>query len=120
MPVTLYGFAGCTTVRNARKWLDAHGVAYEFFDYRIRQLEPVTVDGWFGRAGWEAVFNRGSATFRNLPEATRLGIDEDKARTMILDETNLIRRPVLDAGGRLHFGFKPEEYAALFAVNGSG
>jgi arsenate reductase-like glutaredoxin family protein len=32
---------------------------------------------------------------------------------MILAETNLIKRPVLDTGGRLLFGFKPAEYEQI-------
>ena len=55
--VRLYGFKSCDTVRNAMKWLDANGVAYEFFDYRREKLSPTVVDDWFARAGWETVFN---------------------------------------------------------------
>jgi Spx/MgsR family transcriptional regulator len=108
--ITLYGFKSCDTVRKARAWLDARGVRYDFFDYRIEKLDPNVVDGWFARAGWEKVFNRNSTAFKELTEAEQAGIDEKKARAMILAETNLIKRPVLDAGSRLLFGFKPVEY----------
>lgn len=111
MTVTLYGFAGCDTVRKARGWLAANGVDHEFFDYRRQRLDPAVVDGWFGRAGWEAVLNRNSATFKELPEADRAGIDAARARQMILAETNLIKRPVLDTGDALLFGFKADAYA---------
>ena len=67
MAVTLYGFRSCDTVRKAITWLDAQGVDYTFHDYRKIALDAGTVDGWFARAGWEAVFNRNSAAFRALP-----------------------------------------------------
>ncbi|MDW6026391.1 Spx/MgsR family RNA polymerase-binding regulatory protein [Mesorhizobium sp. BAC0120] len=108
--ITLYGFKSCDTVRKARAWLDARDVKYDFFDYRVEKLDPKVVDGWFARAGWEKVFNRNSTVFKELPEAEQASIDEKKARAMILAETNLIKRPVLDAGGRLLFGFKAAEY----------
>lgn len=113
---TLYGFKSCDTVKKARTWLDKHGVEHRFFDYRVEKLDPKVVDGWFKRAGWEAVFNRNSTTFKDLPEDNKAGIDEKQARAMILAETNLIKRPVLDTGDRLLFGFKADQYEA--AVKG--
>lgn len=112
MAATLYGFKSCSTVKSARKWLDDHGVAHSFFDYRVDRLDPKVVDDWFKRAGWEAVFNRNSTTFKELPEAEKAAVDAKKARTMILAETNLIKRPVLDTGNDLLFGFKADSYAA--------
>lgn len=112
MTVTLYGFKSCDMVRNARKWLDQNGVSYDYFDYRSDKLDPKVVDGWFGRAGWETVFNRNSTSYKDLPESEKADIDEKKARTMILANTNLIKRPVLDTGKELVFGFKPATFAA--------
>lgn len=111
MTVTLYGFASCDTVKKARKWLDANGVEHRFFDYRREALASDTVDDWFGRAGWEAVLNRNSTAFKDLPEADKANVDAPKAKAWILSETNLIKRPVLDTGATLLFGFKPDAYA---------
>lgn len=93
-------------VRNAMKWLDAHKLEYEFFDYRRDQLDPKTVDDWFARAGWENVFNRNATAFKELPESVKPGIDQKKAKTLILENTNLIKRPVLDTGNEVLLGFK--------------
>lgn len=112
MAATLYGFKSCDTVKKARHWLEAHEVGHDFFDYRVEKLDPQVVDDWFRRAGWEAVFNRNSTTFKELPEAEKVAIDAARARAMILAETNLIKRPVLDTGDRLLFGFKADAYAA--------
>ena len=110
--VTLYGFKGCDTVRKARAWLDRNGVDHVFFDYRVEKLDPKVLDRWFAKAGWEAVFNRNSTAFRELPDDRKADIDAGKARALILEETNLIKRPVLDLGDELLFGFKPDAYAA--------
>ncbi len=111
MAATLYGFRSCDMVRNAMKWLDANGVAYTFFDYRKDTLDPAVVDDWFARAGWEQVFNRNSTTFKELPEQDKVGIDAKRAKQMILAETNLIKRPVLDTGDQLLLGFKAANWA---------
>jgi arsenate reductase len=110
MTVTLYGFRGCDTVKKALKWLDANGVAHEFFDYRKQSLDPGVVDGWFERAGWEAVLNRNSTGFRALADAEKAGIDAAGAKEMILADTNFIKRPVLDTGDTLLFGFRADDY----------
>ncbi len=111
MPITLYGFKGCDTVRNAMKWLDANSVAYGFFDYRRQQLDPQVVDDWLARAGWENVLNRNSTTFRELPESQKIGLDAKRAHEMMLAETNLIKRPILDIGDGLLLGFNADAYA---------
>ncbi|MBL0892757.1 MAG: Spx/MgsR family RNA polymerase-binding regulatory protein [Gemmatimonadaceae bacterium] len=108
---TLYGFKSCDMVRKAMKWLDEHQVAYEFVDYRREALDPKVVDDWFARAGWENVFNRNSTTFKELPESEKTGITPAKARRMILAETNLIKRPLLDTGSDILLGFKAETWS---------
>jgi len=114
MTTTLYGFKACDTVQKARKWLDANNVEHRFFDYRVEKLDPKLVDDWFRRAGWESVFNRGSASFKELPEKERDGLDAKAARALIATNSNFIKRPVLDTGQELHFGFKPAVYEKVF------
>jgi Spx/MgsR family transcriptional regulator len=111
MSVTIYGFKSCDTVKKALKWLDANGVAHDFFDYRKEALNPGVIDDWFDRAGWEAAFNRGSTAFRALPDEEKADIDARKAKALILEDTNFIKRPVLDTGDALLFGFKADAYA---------
>lgn len=108
---TLYGFKSCDMVRKAMKWLDEHQVPYEFVDYRREALDPKVVDDWFARAGWENVFNRNSTTFKELPESEKTGITPTKAKRMILAETNLIKRPLLDTGSEILLGFKADTWS---------
>jgi arsenate reductase len=98
-------------VRNAIKWLNANNVEFEFFDYRKEAIDPAIIDDWFARAGWETVFNRNSTAFRELPDNEKVGIDAMRAKQMILEETNLIKRPVLDTGSDLLFGFNAATWA---------
>lgn len=109
--IRLYGFKSCDMVRNATKWLNANDVAFDFFDYRVHKLDPKVVDDWFARAGWENVFNRNSTTFKELPESEKTGITAKRAKQMILAETNLIKRPILDTGDAMLLGFKADAWA---------
>ncbi|NBJ10168.1 ArsC family reductase [Microvirga arsenatis] len=110
MAVTLYGIKNCDTMKKARAWLDVRDVAYRFHDYKVDGIDRARLESWARSVGWETLLNRAGTTFRKLPEAERAGIDERKALALMLDQPSMIKRPVLDLGGRLLVGFKPEMY----------
>jgi arsenate reductase len=112
--VVIHGIKACDTMKKARAWLDAHGVAYRFHDYKAEGAPAEALRAWIDRLGWEAVLNRAGTTFRKLPEAERQGIDTARALRLMLAQPSMIRRPVLVVGERLIVGFKPEQYAAAF------
>ncbi len=101
-------------MKKARAWLDAHGVAYDFHDYKAKGIDAETLRGWAGQVGWETLLNRAGTTFRKLPDADKADLDEAKAIALMVAQPSMIKRPVLDAGGALTVGFKPERYAATF------
>jgi arsenate reductase len=113
-PVTIYGIKACDTMKRARAWLDTHGVAYVFHDYKAQGIGRADLERWTREAGWETVLNRAGTTFRKLAEADKSGIDEARAIALMLAQPSMIKRPVLDAGERLIVGFKPEVYSAAF------
>ncbi len=110
MPATLYGIKNCDTMKKARAWLDARGVAYTFHDYKAEGIDRKCLETWAKSVGWETLLNRAGTTFRKLPESGRIDLDEGKALALMLDQPSMIKRPVLDLGGRLLVGFKPELY----------
>lgn len=111
--VTIYGIKNCDTMKKARAWLDAHGVAYAFHDYKASGIERATLESWAGRAGWEVLLNRAGTTFRALPDAKKEGLNAKKAIALMLEQPSMIKRPVLCVGTKLLVGFKPETYEAV-------
>lgn len=109
--VTLYGIKNCDTMQKARAWLEAHGVAYAFHDYKARGIDREALSAWARALGWETLLNRSGTTFRKLPETDKAGLDEARAITLMLAHPSAIKRPVLDVDGALTVGFKPETYA---------
>jgi arsenate reductase len=108
----IYGIKACDTMKKARDWLDGHGVAYAFHDYKSAGIDRATLQGWAAKVGWELLLNRAGTTFRKLPDADKTGLDEVRAIDLMLAQPSMIKRPVLDVGGDLLVGFKPEAYAA--------
>src|SRR5215471_2727016 len=66
--VTIFGMKNCDTMKKARAWLDQHGVAYAFHDYKAAGIERGVLEGWARTVGWETLINRAGTTFRALPE----------------------------------------------------
>jgi len=112
VPVTLYGIKNCDTMKKARTWLDDHGIAYDFHDYKVAGIERTQLERWSKELGWEVLLNRAGTTFRKLPDADKNGLNERKAIALMLAQPSMIKRPVLDLGGRLLVGFKPDTYAS--------
>jgi arsenate reductase len=114
MGAILYGIPNCDTVKKARNWLDLHKVDYRFHDYRAAGIEKKRLEAWCKTAGWEVVLNKNSTTFKALPEAERAGLDRDRAIALMQREPTIIKRPVMEEGGRVIVGFKPEVYERAF------
>lgn len=113
-PLVIYGIKNCDTMKKARAWLDERGVEYAFHDYKAQGIERKKLEAWAKEAGWETLLNRAGTTFRKLPEKEREGVTEKKAIALMLAQPSMIKRPVLEAGGKLLVGFKPEVYEKTF------
>ena len=112
MSVTLYGIPNCDTVKRARDWLSARGLAHAFHDYKKAGADPAKLAQWAGAAGWEKVLNRAGTTFRKLPDVDKQDLDMAKAVALMAANPSCIKRPVLEHPGGVLVGFKPDEWAA--------
>ena len=113
MKTTLYGIKNCDTMKKARAWLETHGVAHEFHDYKKSGIERAKLESWLKSVGWEVLLNRAGTTFRKLPDAAQTNLTEARAVSLMLEQPSMIKRPVLEHGDALLVGFSPEKYAAL-------
>jgi arsenate reductase len=112
--ITIYGIKNCDTMKKARVWLDKHGVAYAFHDYKTAGIARDQLEEWSKKVGWETLLNRAGTTFRKLPDKEKNNVDAKKALALMLAQPSMIKRPVLDVGGKLLVGFKPELYESQF------
>ena len=110
MTAKLYGIRNCDTMKKAWTWLDEHGVAYDFHDYKKQGIDRARLEAWVGQVGWELLLNRAGTTFRKLPDADRADLTQEKAIALMHAQPSMIKRPVLETGDGLLVGFKPEAY----------
>ena len=102
-------------MKKARNRLEANGIDYRFHDYKAEGIDREHLERWTAEAGWETVLNRAGTTFRKLPDDEKDGLDGKKAILLMLAQPSIIKRPVLEVGGKLIIGFKPETYEQTFA-----
>ena len=108
---TLYGIPNCDTVKKARSWLDRHGIAYAFHDYKKLGADEALLKKWAVRAGWEKLINTRGPSFRKLPPEKQASLTEKKAFALMLENPSMIKRPILETGKTLLVGFDADEYA---------
>jgi len=109
--ITVYGIRNCDTMKKAFAWLDGHGVAYTFHDYKKLGADAARLDTWAARVGWEKLLNTRGQSFRKLPPERKDNLSQAKAFALMLENPSLIRRPIVEAGAALLIGFDAEAYA---------
>jgi len=113
--VTIYGIRNCDTMKKARAWLDARGVAYTFHDYAVSGITRAQLERWARVVGWERLCNRAGTTFKKLSESETRDLTEEKAFDLMVAKPSMIKRPVLTIGSgrdeRILVGFSPDAYA---------
>ncbi len=113
MTITSYGLKTCDTCRKARKELDAASVAHDYIDVRADGVAKDKLQAWCATAGWQTLLNTKSATWRGLPEADRAGVGEAEAIALMDEHPTLIKRPVIEADGKVFVGWTAATKAAL-------
>ncbi|HEX6529395.1 MAG TPA: arsenate reductase [Burkholderiales bacterium] len=109
----IYGIKNCDTMKKAFAFLESRNLAYEFHDYKKDGVPPGKLDEWAKRAGWEKLANTRGPTWRNIPDAEKVGLTGARALRLLEKYPSAIKRPVLEAGSKLLVGFDPGDYAKL-------
>lgn len=110
--ITLYGIPNCDKVRAARKWLDARGLAWRFFDVREDGLTDATLRRWLTRVPLSELLNRRSTTWRQLSDSDRSALEAGDLAPLMQHPT-LLKRPLLETDGQLLVGFDPQRWQEI-------
>jgi Spx/MgsR family transcriptional regulator len=113
MKATVYGIRNCDTMKRAFSWLDEHGVAYRFHDYKREGVPADRLAAWSKALGWEKLANTRGPTWRKIPDPARADLDETRALKLLVENPSAIRRPVVEWGRKLTVGFDPDEFARM-------
>ena len=114
MSLRLYAYAGCDTCRKAKKWLRAEGLDFEEIPIRERPPTEVELDRALASVGGELkrLFNTSSKDYREAGLKDRLpSLDRAAAFSLLRENGNLVKRPVLLGEDVALVGFNPDRWA---------
>lgn len=115
----VYQYSGCSTCRNAIKWLKQHAIPFE--EIAIREVPPSLADLRAMLAAQDGdlrkLFNVSGLDYRSLGLKDKLPtLSTDAALKLLAENGNLVKRPfAIDMKKKVHLiGFKePEWQSAL-------
>jgi arsenate reductase (glutaredoxin) len=102
----------CTTCRKARAFLENRGVALNFRNLDKERLSSAELEKLIGPRDHTEFLNPRNELYRQK-KMKQNPPDRDEAIHLMAENPNLIRRPVVLAGGRVVLGFDPDEYRSL-------
>lgn len=114
MSVRIFGIKNCDTMKKAFSWCDAHGVAYEFHDYKKQGVPRERLVIWCKTVGWKSLINTKGTTWRKLTPEQQDITTQSKAIATMMEFSSVIRRPVVEtADGQLMIGFDPTMFESF-------
>ena len=104
----LYGIPTCDTCKKAMKALEAAGHAVTFRDVRRDPLSEAEIARLVAEFG-DRLINKQSTTYRGFSDFLR----ESEAEAQIAAQPTVMKRPVIEADGKLYLGWDDAVQAAL-------
>lgn len=111
--IKMYGIPNCDTIKKARKWLEANDVDYTFHDYKKSGVPEKNLKQWVKKVGWKTLLNQRGTTWRKIDDSVKQNIDEATSIKIMINNSSIIKRPILEFGAQLLVGFKEAEYKQL-------
>ncbi|HXA75582.1 MAG TPA: ArsC/Spx/MgsR family protein [Candidatus Acidoferrales bacterium] len=102
----------CTTCRKARSFMEKRGFQLYFRDLAKERLSSAELEELIGNRDYKKFLNSRNELFRRKDMGENPPSRKEAIR-MMSEEPNLIRRPVVVAGGRVVVGFDEEGIARL-------
>src|SRR6202041_1172415 len=102
----------CTTCRKARSFMEKRGFQLYFRDLAKERLSPAELEDLIGNRDYKEFLNSRNELYRKKKMKLRPPSRREAIR-MMAKEPNLIRRPVVVAGGRIVLGFDEDGMARL-------
>ena len=112
----VYGIKNCDTVKKSLKWLKENNIPFDFHNYKKEGISENKLREWSKQVGWENLINRRGTTWRKLDETTKEKvIDETHAIDVMLTNTSVIKRPVIEkSGSPIIVGYDEEKMDQYF------
>lgn len=111
----MYGIPNCDTIKKARGWFSSRNQDYLFHNYKKQGIDKERLQDWLAQFGWNQLINKRGTTWRKLDEDTKSNMNDSTALAVMLDNTSIIKRPIVEFNGQVIIGFDESSYERTFA-----
>ena len=104
----------CSTCKKAQKWLDEHGVSYDYRDIKEDNPTESELRDWLDKSGLDVkrFFNTSGQLYKSMGLKDKLpDMSVDEKLRLLATDGMLVKRPILIDGGSVLVGFKEEEWS---------
>ena len=103
----------CSTCQKAKRWLDAHGVAYTARHIKEENPTCEELKTWHARSGLplKRFFNTSGLAYKALGLKDKLPtMSEEEQLRLLASDGMLVKRPVVVTESAVLVGFRPAEW----------
>ena len=112
--ITVYGIHNCDTIKKTLNWLTKNNIGFVFYDYKKQGITKEKLSAWCKLVGWEVLLNKKSTTWRELdPPVQEKTTNQAAAIKLMMENTSIIKRPVIEKGNQLLVGYNEELYLKI-------
>lgn len=111
--LTALCYPKCSTCKRAVKWLDEHGIAYEYRDIARQNPTPEELAAWHARSGppIRRLFNTSGMLYRRMGLKDKLpGMSDEECYQLLSTDGMLVKRPLLVGADFVLAGFREAEW----------
>ena len=107
----------CTTCQKAKKWLDAHGIAYTARNIKADNPTYEELTEWYKRSGLplKKFFNTSGLLYKSMELKDKLpSMSEEEQLRLLATDGMLIKRPLVITENTILTGFREKEWEEAF------
>ena len=109
--VKIYGIPNCDSVKKAFAWLSQNKVKFEFHDYKKLGITQEKIENWLQSQPMDILLNRKGTTWKGLTlVAQKKAVKDSEAVKLMITNTSLIKRPIVELGEAVFVGFDADIY----------
>ena len=109
-------YTRCSTCQKAKKWLDEHGISYEWRDIKGQNPTAEELAAWHEKSGlpMKKFFNTSGMLYREMNLKDRLkNMSDEEMLQLLATDGMLVKRPIIVDGDKVLLGFKEDQYKEL-------
>jgi len=111
----IYGLTTCRTTQKALAWFKAHDISNDLQNFKKVGVTAEKLNEWDGKLGYETFLNKKGSTWKKLAPEVKAGItDRETALELLKEQPGIVKRPVIEDGDFLYFGFNEQVYRKHF------